>query len=411
MPGPPRRQFLYLCVGGATTLLFGCNEELASDTGETGDADTGETGDGDGDGEGDGECPDPFAGGVLLGALTSFEGEGQTSVGDPQGQGLDGRLALDLGTLEPNTLITPNDAFFVRTALPDQLELGQPWSLRVSGLVEAELELGLDALAALPQSSRVVLLECSGNGGNRAFGLISAAQWSGVLVAEILDMVSIQDQATAVLIEGFDQHSQPSANSSPGCSWVFRFEELAAAGAMLVTHMNGEPLPPDHGAPLRLIIPGWYGCCNAKWVDSIRLVDDSEPATAQMQEFAARTHQTATHALAADYSAGIMQQAAMPVRVEQWEVAGELLYKIVGIMWGGTELTDALAIRFDGGAAIPVELCPAQASNDTWTLWSYAWKPPAVGTYEITMAIDDPGVPTVRLDSGYYARRIVIDEV
>jgi DMSO/TMAO reductase YedYZ molybdopterin-dependent catalytic subunit len=192
---------------------------------------------------------------------------------------------------------------------------------------------------------------------------------------------------------------------------VFRFAELAAAGAMLATHMNGEPLPPNHGQPLRLIIPGWYGCCNAKWVDSIRLVDDSEPATAQMQEFATRTHQSATHALAADYSAAIMQQAAMPVRVEQWEVEGELIYKIVGIMWGGTELTQALAIRFDGGPPIPVERCWAQATNDTWALWSYAWKPGAVGTYEITMAIDDPTIPTVRLDSGYYARRIVIDAV
>jgi DMSO/TMAO reductase YedYZ molybdopterin-dependent catalytic subunit len=395
---------LYLCVGGATTLLFACNEEPASDA-EDG-TDTGETGDGD-----PADCTDPFAGGVLQRSSSSFEGEGQTSVGDHQGQGLDGRLALDLGTLAADSLITPNDAFFIRTSLPDQLDLDQPHSVRVWGLVDAELELGPGALAALPQTSRVVLLECSGNGDNRAFGLISAAEWSGVLVAEILEMVSIQAQASAVLIEGFDQHSQPSTSSSPGCSWVFRFDELVAAGAMLVTHMNGEPLPPDHGAPLRLIIPGWYGCCNPKWVDSIRLVDDSEPATAQMQEFAARTHQSATHALASDYAAAIMQQAAMPVRVEQWEARGELLYKIVGIMWGGTKVTDALAIRFDGGPAIPVEVCPAHAGNDTWTLWSYAWKPSAVGTYEITMVIDDPAIPTVRLDSGYYARRIVIDAV
>ncbi|PRP99955.1 molybdopterin-dependent oxidoreductase [Enhygromyxa salina] len=404
MPAHARRQFLYLCAGGATTLLFACSEELGGSTGETGE--TGETDDGNG-----GPCADPFAGGVLLGAITSFEGEGQTSVGDPQGQGLDGRLALDLGTLEADTLITQNDDFFVRTALPDQLDLDQAWNLRVSGLVDAELDLSLDDLAALPQTSRVVLLECSGNGDNRAFGLISAAEWSGVLLTEILAMVSIQAQATAVLIEGFDQHSQPSTSSSPGCSWVFRFDELAAAGAMLATHMNGEPLPPDHGQPLRLIIPGWYGCCNAKWVDSIRLVGAREPATAQMLEFATRTHQTQAHALAADYAPAIMQQAAMPVRVERWSVDGALLYKIVGIMWGGTQVTDALAIRFDGGAPLPVQVCPTHASTDTWTLWSYAWKPGAVGTYEITMAIDDPTVSTVRLDSGYYARRIVIDEV
>ncbi|PRQ02382.1 Sulfoxide reductase catalytic subunit YedY precursor [Enhygromyxa salina] len=393
-----------MCVGGTTTLLFGCADAPGADEGEgTGDG-APTTGGGD-------ECPDPFADGVMLGVLDGFVGEAQAAVGEFQGQGLDGRLALDLGTLEADGLIIDNADFFIRTALPDQLDLEQPWTINISGLVDAPLELSLAELAAMVQTSRVVLLECSGNGSNRAFGLISAAEWSGVLVADILELVSIQAEATAVLIAGFDEHSQPSSQSTPGCSWVFRFDELAAAGAMLVTHMNGEPLPPDHGQPLRLIIPGWYGCCNVKWVDSIRLVDDSEPATSQMLEFATRTHQTAAHALAADYSAAIMQQAAMPVRVEQWEVGGQILYKIVGIMWGGTELTDALAIRFDGDEPIPVEVCAPHVTNDTWTLWSYAWQPEAPGEYEITMAIDDPAIPTNRLDSGFYARRVRIEEI
>lgn len=387
----PRRNFLYLSVGGATTLLFGC----AATSSDVGDVDP---------------CSDLSTTGTLLGVLP-FVDQAEAVVGVLEGAGLDGRLALDLGTLETTSLITPNAEFFVRTALPDGLDPAQPWSIALEGLVESEVELSLTALAALPQASRVVLLECSGNGSSRAFGLISAAEWSGVLLSTVLEQVTALPEATAVLIAGFDEHSQPSTHSTPGCSWVFRLDELAAAGAMLATHMNGAPLPPDHGAPVRLIIPGWYGCCNPKWVDSIRLVDDSEPATSQMIEFAARTHQTAAHALAVDYAPGIMQQAAMPVRIEKWMQGGEVVYKIVGIMWGGTELTEALAIRFNDGEPLPVEVCDPPTTNDTWTLWSYTWRPTEIGEYEITMVIEDPTIPTVRLDSGFYARQVVIESL
>lgn len=388
----PRRNFLYLSLGGATTLLFAC-------------ADTSED-----DGNDVDPCSDLSATGSLLGML-SFVDQADAVVGVFEGAGLDGRLALDLGTLDATSLITPNADFFIRTAQPDGLDPAQPWSIAIGGLVESEVDLSLAALAALPQVSRVVLLECSGNGSSRAFGLISAAEWSGVLLSTVLEQVTTLPGATAVLIAGFDEHSQPSTHSTPGCSWVFRFDELVAAGAMLATHMNGSPLPPDHGAPVRLIIPGWYGCCNPKWVDTIRLVDDSEPATAQMIEFATRTHQTAAHELAVDYVPGIMQTAAMPVRIEKWMQGGEIVYKIVGIMWGGTELTEALAIRFNGGEPIPVEVCEPPTTNDTWTLWSYVWRPIEIGEYEITMVIEDPGIPTVRLDSGFYARQVVIESL
>ena len=397
-----------MCLGGTTTLVFGCTsgggDDLAEDTGETTSAD------GDGDGDPD-PCADPFAGGTLVSSL-GFTGEGSSGpAGVLDGVGHDARLALDLGTLTEDTLITANADFFVRTEYPDLLDPDLPWTLTLSGLVDADVELSLGDLAALPQVSRVVLLECSGNGGGRGFGLMSAAEWSGVLLRDVLALAAVSSAATAVLVEGFDEHSHVSTHSTPGCSWVFRLDEPTLAGAMLVTHMNGEPLPPNHGQPLRLIIPGWYGCCNAKWVNSIRLVDDGEPATAQMMEFASRTHQSAAHELAIDYSPAIMQQAAMPVRIEKWDVDGGIRYKIVGILWGGTELTDALAIQFDGGPLEPVALCVPQATNDTWTLWSHAWSPPEPGEYEIRMAIEDPSIPTIRLDSGFYARTVVVDEV
>ena len=101
--------------------------------------------------------------------------------------------------------------------------------------------------------------------------------------------------------------------------------------------MNGEPLPLDHGAPVRLVVPGWYGCSWIKWVDELRLATPDAAATTQMREFAGRTHQDGVPELARDYEAPAIDLAATPIRVERRRVDGGIEYRIVGIAWGGTE--------------------------------------------------------------------------
>jgi DMSO/TMAO reductase YedYZ molybdopterin-dependent catalytic subunit len=200
-------------------------------------------------------------------------------------------------------------------------------------------------------------------------------------------------------------------HSTPGASWIFTRGELDRAGAFLATEMNGAPLPPNHGAPVRLFVPGWYGCCCIKWVNEIQLLDDSAPATAQMKEFASRTHQNGVPELARDYLPATLDQAAMPVRVEKWRIDGELVYRVIGILWGGYQVTDALEIRFGAGAWERVDVCPAQLANDPWTLWEHRLKAATTGDLEIALRVNDPGVPQRRLDLGWYTRTVAIDEV
>ncbi len=334
------------------------------------------------------------------------------SVGQKTGQGHDARIRFDLRKLEPGNLLSSNEEFYVRTEYPDQIDEGAAWSVRIHGLVDEELQLSIADLEAMDQVTEVVCLECSGNGGGSRFGLLSAAEFSGVRLADVLDRVAPTSSATGVLVSGFDEHSHQSSHSTTGASWVFPLKDLADRGGMLVLKMNGETLPKDHGFPVRLLIPGWYGCCNAKWVDEIRLVADDEPSTSQMREYASRTHQNGTPQLAKDYKVATMDQSAMPVRVEKWRVDGELLYKVVGIMWGGHEATDALVFSDDGGSTkMAVDVCPTQKQNQTWTLWQYAWKPPKTGNVSISMHIDDSNIPTKRLDNGFYVRVVSIDEV
>jgi DMSO/TMAO reductase YedYZ molybdopterin-dependent catalytic subunit len=103
------------------------------------------------------------------------------------------------------------------------------------------------------------------------FQLMSAAGWSGVPLVELLERVRFKPQSTPVLVSGFDTYPTKSMSSQPGASWIFSWDDLKRARAFLATEMNGQPLTKDHGAPIRLIVPGWYGCACIKWVNEITL--------------------------------------------------------------------------------------------------------------------------------------------
>jgi DMSO/TMAO reductase YedYZ molybdopterin-dependent catalytic subunit len=215
--------------------------------------------------------------------------------------------------------------------------------------------------------------------------------------------------ATRLLVSGFDEYSQPSSRSTPGASWIFSFDELDRTKAFLATELNGVPLPADHGAPVRLIVPGWYGCTCIKWVNELRFVGDDEPATSQMREFASRTHQSGTPELARDYKPAEIDLAAMPIRVEKWRVSGAIRYRVVGIQWGGVARTDRLEIRFGDGSWEPV--CMANLTAAPWALWEHPWQPTATGNYAITLRTTDPSIRTRRLDTGYYLREVAIEQI
>ena len=205
------------------------------------------------------------------------------------GSGLDARRFTDLATLTPETLVIPNERFFIRTACPEAAERRSSWSLRISGPGREPEDLSIESLRARARPMGTHLLECSGNSDPSNFGLMSAAAWEGVPLSLVLDA-----QASRVLIGGVNDVETPSRTSEPGASWVFTREDLEKSGAFLATGMNGTPLSRHHGFPLRLVVPGWYACCSIKWIDRIELVPEDAPATAQMLEFASRTHQEGT---------------------------------------------------------------------------------------------------------------------
>jgi sulfane dehydrogenase subunit SoxC len=153
--------------------------------------------------------------------------------------------------------------------------------LRVGGLVGRELSLSMEELRARPAVTHAVTLECAGNGRTglspRPVGqpwvleAVGTAEWTGTPLRGVLEEAGIADGAIEVLFGGLDRGTEDGE--------VVRYERsLSFADAhrnevLLVYAMNGQPLLPQHGAPLRLVVPGWYGMASVKWLDRITLID------------------------------------------------------------------------------------------------------------------------------------------
>jgi len=215
------------------------------------------------------------------------------------------------------------------------------------------------------KSMGVYLMECAGNERSIHFGLMSAAKWAGVPLLDVLKSANANAQPSRILVSGFDTYPTKSVSSQSGASWVFSWDELKSARAFLATEMNRRPLTKDHGAPIRLIVPGWYGCACIKWVNEITLVDEIAEATSQMQEFAVRTGQHGVPKLARDYKPATIDQAAMPTRIEKWLVNDRIHYRVTGILWGGSRPVKGLEIRFNPEEDyVPVQMVQ-QKGNDS----------------------------------------------
>jgi DMSO/TMAO reductase YedYZ molybdopterin-dependent catalytic subunit len=352
---------------------------------------------------------DEFSGGKHLGNI-DFTCESRVPLDSVLGAELDGRLYTDLSSLEIDHAVTPTEKFYIRTRASKLLDTSKPWSITIG---EGENQKGITVQEILRDSIQqgVHLTECAGNTKDAHFGMMSAADWAGVPISKLSAWLPIKNPSARILIAGFDTYSAGSTSSVAGASWIFSWDELLSSNAFFATKMNGQPLTPDHGAPVRLIVPGWYGCACIKWVNAISIVEESAAATSQMQEYAFRTHQQGIPKLASEYESAKPDPAALPIRVEKWLVNNQIKYRVVGIAWGGSQPEKEWQIQFNPGEDfIAVE--NFQPSNiDSWRFWSHTWTPRKLDTYIIRLRVADRSVRTRRLDMGFYARAVRITEV
>jgi DMSO/TMAO reductase YedYZ molybdopterin-dependent catalytic subunit len=293
---------------------------------------------------------------------------------------------------ELNSYLTPNDRFFTVAHYGYPAVDAQGWRLAVGGLVERPLTLTLEELRARPRQEVVFTLECSGNHGfDWNPGLIGTARWAGTPLAPLLAEAGVRDNGREVAFWGADS-GEEDVREVAMTQHFARSMSLADATdptVLLAYEMNGAPLPPGHGAPLRLIVPGWYGVANVKWLTRVEVRD-----TRLMNRFMARDYVTIREEppaeaggepVWAETSVGRARLKSVPARVTR--LGGQ--YRVVGAAWGAP--IAGVEVKLDDGPWAPAALdrTPGEDAPFAWTLWSLDWGAPAPGEHTVTSRATD----------------------
>ena len=272
--------------------------------------------------------------------------------------------------------VTPTRLFFVRNHFDiPELNLAD-WRLEVGGLTERTLSLTFDELNELPQRTVLATLECAGNG--RSFltprqagvpwgaGAVAHAEWSGVPLSEVLDLAGVKDSAVEVFCQGADRGTEPDHPEPMHFARGLPLAKARHRDTLLATSMNGEPLTPSHGFPVRLLVPGWYGVASVKWLTRLEL--SAKPLEGYFQTYKYTVKRKAANGT---QTVGIQSMAVKSEIVRPF--AGERLaagkQRIVGLAWAGEEGIGRVEVSTDGGRTWADAELLGPLAPYSWTLW------------------------------------------
>jgi len=303
-----------------------------------------------------------------------------------------------------NSFLTPTDAFYVRNHFPVLKLDAATFRLKVEGAVEKPLELSLDDLRklAVEEIKRPLTMECAGNGRvyltppargvNWQQGAVGTADWTGLPLSKVLDAAGVKNTALEVILEGADRGTIAEP-PSPGAISFSRSLPLAKARqseVMLAWEMNGEPLRPAHGAPLRAVVGGWYGMASVKWLARIIVVSKPFQGFFQSLDYSYFQREGGLPSLVPITAMQVKSQIAQP-SAHDVVPAGKPL-KIVGAAWAGEHDIAKVEVSTDAGKSWAEAKLDDRAGSCCWRWWEFEWKSPAKGQMKImSRATDNKG--------------------
>ncbi|MFQ5968621.1 MAG: sulfite oxidase, partial [Acidimicrobiia bacterium] len=273
------------------------------------------------------------------------------------------------------------------------------WRLSVGGRVRRELSVTLDDIRLRPRRSLAVTMECAGNG--RALltprpisqpwllEAVSTAEWTGTPLRHLLEEAALLDGAVEVLFTGLDRGIEGGVEQTYQRS--LPVEEAMREEVLLAYEINGQPLPPQHGFPLRLVVPGWYGMTNVKWLDAITVLE--RPFDGHQQAVAYRFRSTDDDVVGVPVTRMAPRALMVPPGIPDFMTRRRFIemasVTIQGRAWSGSAQVTRVEFSADRGATWSDTELGKQVSPWAWCPWSYTWEPPGPGEYDLACRATD----------------------
>ena len=289
--------------------------------------------------------------------------------------------------------ITPESDFFsVKHYGIPEVDMGK-WRLSIGGFVNQPLSLTLEDLKARPKSHYTATLECSGNGASERFmGAIGNARWSGTRLGPVLEECGLSPEATEVVFFGVDRGKEEIRGNEYEQNFgrSLSVREALRDRVILAYEMNGKPLSQTHGAPLRLVVPGWYGVAWVKWLWRIEVHDRRFLSRFMGRDYVTiRGEERDGETIWRETSVGRMNLKSIVARVTRMDGGG---VRVMGAVWNDGTPLKAVELKLDDGPWRKTGLGEGKDHPHCWTFWSYVWNDPTPGEHTlVSRAVDGQG--------------------
>ncbi len=302
-------------------------------------------------------------------------------------------LNLEMPFETAEGFITPTGSFYVRTHFPIPKIDRDAWWLHVEGEVEKPFAINYEELVELESLTVPVTLECAGN--NRNFlepkvkgvqwhlGAVGTAEWTGVPLSALLERALVRPRAREVILEGADGGILEDTKSPPGELKFARSIPLnkARADVVLAYKMNGKELPPEHGFPLRAIVPGWYAMASIKWLQRIIITDRPFTGYYQTMDYAYWNRRGDIAELTPLSEMQVKAEIAKPAQGES--VPANSSVRVHGAAWTSDGEIAKVELSTDGGTTWSEAKLLGESTQNAWRLWEFDWQTPGVAGKQI----------------------------
>ena len=293
--------------------------------------------------------------------------------------------------------VVPTNLFFIRNHFPVPAMDADQWSLKVTGKVRDEFSLTYADLKEMGRTELEALLECAGN--SRAAiqppieGLlwdhsgVSSANWAGVSLRTLLDRAGLLPSAQEVLLIGADRGTEAGESAEMCFAMSLPMDKALDPSTLLAYEMNGVPLLPEHGHPLRAVVPGWYGMTSVKWLVEIQVLDRPFQGFHQSEYYVYRD-------LGADDGSPAERVTSIKVKsLITWPGRGQMLevgtHRLRGVAWSGAAPVAKVEISTDDGWEWNAATLQESGSRHAWQQWEYVWEATEPGRYLIRARATD----------------------